>query len=292
MSNVYPGSMQARPDKDSGLASEAIQLATNVVKKRPVLCSGWLIGLLVAAFGTGWSVTEKQLTDYQDAMHAASLTTDRDLANARRALRTADEKYYNAKGWFWSCDAKCTRLYQQKQLAESRVYELDELRATRIREARGVVGIWSTVGVSEVRGAFWQAWEHGKETAKRWTMMDGLFMMLAPGERERTIVHVILQIMFQYLANLTVGMMSAMFFFLMSVISLVRQYGESFVSGVAFFGLVACAVCSVVGTYLGAIGGTMTLGAKYVVKVEQERLRNGGGRGYQRRMGNQRAHYD
>ncbi len=34
--------------------------------------------------------------------------------------------------------------------------------------------------------------------------MDAIFMMM-PGERERTIVHVILQIIFQYVMNLSIG---------------------------------------------------------------------------------------
>jgi len=279
---------QPAAGSSDNIGAEIVSAATHMVKNRPVLVSGWFIGLLVAALGTGFSVTETQLAEYQDAMHAASKTTDRDLVQAKTALREADQRYYNAKGWFWQCDANCQRLYTQQQLAAGRVAELEERRGNLIREARSTVGIWSTVGVSEVRESFWHAWEHGKETAKRWTMMDSLFMLITPGERERTLVHVIMQIMFQYLANLTVGLLSAMFFFLMSVVSLIRNYGEGFVSGVAFFGLVVCAVCATVGTYLTAIGGTMTIGAKYVIKKEAERLQSGQYRG---RVG-QRAHYD
>ncbi len=128
----------------------------------------------------------------------------------------------------------------------------------------------------EVRNGFWNAWERGKETAKRWTMMDGLFMLITPGERERTIVHVIMQIMMQYVVNLTVGMLSAMVFFLMNVASLIYSYGEGLASGFMFFGLVFCATMATVGSYLAVIGGTMTVGTRYVIKKEQERLEGGG----------------
>lgn len=52
-----------------------------------------------------------------------------------------------------------------------------------VKEARQTVGIWSTVGVGEVRQRFWEAWEHGKEHAKRWTMMDAFMMMMPTGDR-------------------------------------------------------------------------------------------------------------
>jgi len=150
-----------------------------------------------------------------------------------------------------------------------------------VREARSEVGIWSTIGVGEVRGLFWNAWERGKEHAKRWTMMDAIFMMM-PGERERTIVHVILQIIFQYVMNLSIGLISAMFIFLWNVGSLCYAYGEGLVSGVAFFLLVAVTCVSVVGSYLFALGGTVAAGATYVVKQEQRRLAAGGERRQQR----------
>ena len=102
-----------------------------------------------------------------------------------------NSRYRNSKSWIpFQCDDKCTRLYDRMVLAQGRVEELENKRDSLVREARSAIGIWSTIGVSEVRGRFWDAWERGKETAKRWTMMDGIFMMMAPGERERTIVHV------------------------------------------------------------------------------------------------------
>ncbi len=47
--------------------------------------------------------------------------------------------------------------------------------------------------------------------------MDALFMMMPTGDRERTFVTVIMQIIFQYVANLTLGMLSAMVIFLWKV---------------------------------------------------------------------------
>jgi len=144
-----------------------------------------------------------------------------------------------------------------------------------IKEARSEVGIWSTIGVGEVRQYFWHAWEQGKEHAKRWTMMDA-FMMMMPGERDRTIVHVIMQLIFQYVMNLSVGLISAMCIFLYNVGTLTYAYGESLFSGVAFFLLVATTVVSVIFTYLGLLTGGVVVGTSYVLKKEQQRLAAGG----------------
>ncbi len=123
----------------ASVASEALQVAKYVVKQRPILFSAWMVGVLVALMGRGFSVTDAQLNDYNDAMHMASQTTGKDLAQARRALAEADQRYYNAKGWFWSCDEKCMREYNKQQLAAGRVVELEARRDGLIREARSTV---------------------------------------------------------------------------------------------------------------------------------------------------------
>ncbi|CAD7926316.1 unnamed protein product [Amoebophrya sp. A120] len=261
----------------SSPATAIVAAAAGFAKNRPVTTSLWAIGLLVAAMGNGFSVTMQQMETYQEAMSHAHHVTDRELSQARRLFREADQRYYNAKGWFWSCDATCQKMLTKRDLAQAQLYEVETKRDGLIREARQTVGIWSTIGVQEVRERFWHAWEQGKETAKRWTMMDALFMAL-PGDRERTFVQVILQLIFQYLTNLTVGMMSAMFIFLWQVGALVYNYGENFVSGTAFFGLVAVSCISVVTTYLGLLGGAVVGGVTYVVNKEQERLAGGGER--------------
>ena len=75
-------------------ATEAIAVVTRQIKARPVLFSGYLLGILAAVLGTGFSVSESALANYQDSMHAASRTTDHHLQAARRDLMTADQQYF------------------------------------------------------------------------------------------------------------------------------------------------------------------------------------------------------
>merc|ERR1719215_698614 len=96
-------------------------------------------------------------------------------------------------------------------------------------------------------------------------MMDA-FMMAMPGSREESIVSVILKLVLQYVVNLTMGLIFSLAFFIYNTYCLVVAYGESFMSGLAFFLLVVVASAATVGTYLGAIYGTVVGGGVYLVK--------------------------
>lgn len=115
----------ARPaGQSSSTGNGIIQIATSVVKNRPVTVSLWVIGLVVAALGNGFAVTVSQMELYQEAMSHAHHVTDRELGQARRLFREADQRYYNAKGWFWSCDANCTRLLAKRDMAQAQLFEV------------------------------------------------------------------------------------------------------------------------------------------------------------------------
>ncbi len=77
-----------------------------------------------------------------------------------------------------------------------------------------------------------------------------------------------LQLVMQYVVNLTMGLISAMIIFLWRVGSLCFAYGESFFSGLAFFGLVATATVSVVSGYLGLLGGGVAVGVRHIARTE------------------------
>ncbi|CAE7200038.1 CFDP1 [Symbiodinium natans] len=111
-----------------------------------------------------------------------------------------------------------------------------------MRDARREVGIWSVFGIQEVRDRFWAAWQSGKDLAMRYTMFDAVFMMI--GGKEETLVSVLVKLAVQYAANLTLGLVSAFFFFLYHVYQLLVNYGEDAASGLAFFLLVLVASAS------------------------------------------------
>lgn len=271
------------------IGSLVVQGAKTLVKNRPVGVSMWVIGLLIAAFANGFSVDDITRESYTATRQMAEEVERTELAKAERAFRAADDRYYNAKGWFWSCDNRCQKLKDQADMAKSEVHRLERKRDQIMTDARREVGIWSTFGVREVRDSFWKAWQWGKDTAARMTMYDAMFAMFS--SKEETAVSMILKLVFQYIVNLTMGLVMAFFGFLYSAYTLVVSYGEPTLSGIAFFLLVVVAGMATVGTYLCAIYGTVVCGGAYVVKqAAKAQLEGGhGGRPRQIRHGDLRG---
>jgi len=271
------------------IGSLVVHQVVSFVKKRPVVTSFYFIGIIAAVFATGFSVTAEALHTYQNGMSHADHVTSTDLSRAWTEHRRAEHDYYNVKPWFWqSCNQQCQTAYTRLSIAEGRIAEVTARRDELMTAARQSVGIWSTLGVSDVRKSFWASWERGKEQAKRWTMMDA-FLAVLPGNREEKLVTTILKLVFQYLVNLTVALLAACIYFMYSVYVLITAYGESLVSGLLFFFIVFCAGASFFASYIGAIFG-VTAGGMYYVKKQADRQRIAGGA--QRRPVGGRQHYD
>lgn len=296
--------VQKVDDLDFGvIAKSAGEAVLNGAKKRPVSVSLWVLGLLLAAFANGFSVDDTAKESYHVTLSHAQEVENKELADASRAMHQADSRYYNAKGWFWSCDDRCQKAYDKLNMAKADMARVQHKRDAILKEARQEVGIWSVFGVKDVRKRFWDSWQNGKDWAARWTMMDAMFMMI--GGKEETLVSVALKVLFQYIVNLTMGLVGAFFFFMYSVYSLVVAYGEPALSGLAFFLLVLVAAMATVGTYLVAIYGTVAGGGLYLVKQAakhaalegdgrrpRRQVQYGGQGQYGRGPVGGRAHYD
>lgn len=299
------GQVQKKDDIDIG--GLAVKGVTYVIKNRPITVSTWVVGLLLAAFANGFTVDDATTESYQISLQHAEEVHKKDLVRAFQDWKKADERHYNSKGWFWACDGKCQKNLDKANMAKADMNRVQKMKDDVIRDARREVGIWSTFGVQDVRNSFWSAWQSGKDFAARYTMMDAMFMMI--GGKEETAISMIIKLVFQYMVNLTMGLMGAFCFFMYNVYTLVISYGESMTSGLAFFLLVFVAGLSTIGTYLFAIMGTVVGGGAYIVKqaAEQQRLQGAQGGGGPRRQvqygggtygggrvggGASRAHYD
>mmetsp|Transcript_73947 Transcript_73947/g.154121 ORF Transcript_73947/g.154121 Transcript_73947/m.154121 type:complete len:293 (+) Transcript_73947:87-965(+) len=278
------------------LSEIVVSGTTNFVKNRPVTVSVWVLGLALAAFANGFAVSDLQEEAYSIAKQQAQEVESGEYASALRNFRRAEDAYYNAKGWF-SCDAKCQRAKDKMAFAQQEVDRVAAKRDSFMTEARREVGIWSVYGVKEIREVFWGAWQSGKDMAARWTMWDAMFAMFRSRE-EDSLLASILQLVVQYVINLTIGLAGAMFYFAYSAYQLIVAYGEPAMSGLAFFLLVMVSGMALVGTYLMAITGTVAGGGFLLLQqASKQALENerNGGRPPPRRMQNQgyhRSHYE
>lgn len=264
---------------DLDIGALAVKTATTVVKKRPVTVSLWAFGLLLAAFAKGFAVSETTQEAYAITLSHAQEVERGELSKVLREMNNAESRYYNAKGWFWSCDDRCQKMKDKFDMARGEVERVTAKRDKIMKEARKEVGIWSVFGVKDVRDAFWRAWQSGKDFAARYTMMDAMFMMI--GGKEETLVSMVLKLVMQYIVNLTMGLIGALFFFIYNVYALICAYGESAMSGLAFFLLVVVASLATVSTYLFAIYGTVAGGGLFLIKqaAKQAAVEGGGGPG-------------
>jgi len=268
--------------EDLDIGALVATTVTNVVKKRPISVSLWVVGLLLAAFANGFQVGDEARESYSVTLQMAEEVDRTELNKALRHLGVAEDRYYNAKGWFWQCDNRCQKEKDKAGMARAEVERLQRKRDQIMTDARREVGIWSTFGVKDVRESFWRAWKSGKDFAARYTMYDALFMMI--GGKEETAVSMIMKLVMQYIINLTMGLIGAFFFFIYNVYTLVCSYGEPALSGIAFFLLVLVAGMATVGTYLFAIYGTVAGGGLYLVKQAAKQAAVEGGPGGRRRQ--------
>jgi len=255
---------------------------TNVIKNRPISVSLWVLGLLLAAFANGFAVDDITRESYAMTLQMAEEVDRKELGTALRNFNEADQKYYNAKGWFWQCDNRCQKAKDRADMAQAEVNRVQKKRDGIMSDARKEVGIWSVYGVREVRDAFWRAWKSGKDFAARCTMMDAMFMMV--GGKEETAMSMIMKVVMQYIINLTMGLIGAFFFFIYNAYTLVVSYGEPALSGIAFFLLVLVAGVATVGSYLCAIYGTVAGGGLYLVKQAAKQAALNGEQGGRRRQ--------
>lgn len=259
-----------------------------VIKRHYILSSFYVIGLLVAVVATGFSVTDVQRATYESRVSQATSLTASELMNLHRELQRSEQNYYESKGWF-SCDEKCTKYYNRCEAIRLKLNAAKQKRDQILLEGKQAVGVWSVYGVSDLRSAFWQAWEDGKEAARRMTMLDAVFIGLGSitgtnSDRDNSLIITLLRILFQFMANLTVGLVTSFVVFVVEAWYIISSYGPSLISGISLFLLTVAASASVVTTAIGGIVGG-TIGTAYWVARNAERQAIQESR-------NRRLHYD
>jgi uncharacterized membrane protein len=269
------------------------------VRRNPIVSAGFVAGWLVLLLvGSGTALTVQQFKQYDQIMNTIDLQAEYDAAGA---YSRAYQAYSASKGWFWSCDGTCQRLKGRMQDAEWQLNAIRQEGQARMSDAKSVVGLWSEVGVGEVKDSFWQKFQAGKAFAKRQTMWDALFMSMRQMSRGRdeSWVEFGLKVLMQVLLNFSMGLVMALVMFVIGLWAVVRSYQPNPVVAVLFFVAAALAACSFVATYLLAVYGAAATTVYGVLKLaesstraqiadqqRQQRVQN------QQQGQQQRPHYD
>jgi hypothetical protein len=275
-------------DTNSNLATlqsdrEAIALGSRVmrvVRKHYMISSVYIVGILLALFATGLSVDPEALAKFDARMTEASNLTSTDMLQAMKGLKEAERTYQQSKGWF-SCDPVCTENYEKVLALRANMETVRARRDSLQAEAKSTVGVWSSVGVSELRRAFWEAWEEGKEAARRMTMFDAIFIGVnavsgsSASDRDNSFLLTVFQIGVQFLINLTVGLTASLFTFVIKSWLIITTYGPSLVSGASMFILCFISALSLVSTAIGGVVGGLVGGVYMTVRSAEKRARLG-----------------
>lgn len=266
----------AIPDA-ADLGALVLQGVKAFARKNKVITGSYLFGILVMIVaGSGTKLNYDQRREYNRIMNTIDLQAEYEASNKYYQARQA---YQATKGWFWSCDSLCTR---NKQRMDHEKHVLDEIRAegnNRMSDAKATAGLFSEIGVGEVKDSFWSYFHQGKQFAKRQSMWDAMFIGFRSMSRDESMLEYAFKLLIQFLINFSLGLIMALFIFMFGLWNIVKSYQPNPITAVAFFLSAVCAAFAFVATYLLALYGAAAGSVYGVAKIaeSQVRLQNGGG---------------
>jgi len=264
--------------------------ASTFARRHKVVTGGYILGILILLLGgSGTKLNYDQQHEYSKIMNTIDMQAE---YAAQDDLLSAGQAYRATKGWF-SCDRTCQH---NKQRMEKARYRLDQIRKEgylRMSDAKSVAGLFSEVGVGEVQDKFWSYFNAGKQFAKRQSMWDAMFIGMRSMGRNENMVEYGLKVLMQILLNFSLGLVMALFMFVIGLWSIIRSYQPNAIVAVLFFVSAVCAAFSFVSTYLLVMYGAAASGVYGVLKVAESNLRLQQGRpGQQPGYMRNRPHFD
>lgn len=262
---------------------------TKFAKKNKVISTSYIFGILfLLLIGSGTKLSYEQTRQYNNIMNTIDLEAEFAASN-RYAI--AVQNYRATKGWF-SCDYTCKRNKKRMEDAERVLEGIRNEGYARMSDAKSVAGIFSEVGVGEVKDSFWQYFQAGKQFAKRQSMWDMMFMGIRKMGRDESMMEYAMKLLIQVLINFSMGMIGAFFIFVFGLWSIVRSYQPNPITALAFLIGASCAAFAFVSTYLFAIFGVAAGGVFGVAKVAEANARIQMDPGRQRQNVRERPHQE
>ena len=222
-------------------ASQAIIVRPlmNTAQRHPVVTGAWLIGLCLLIFASGIPLTPRQEADFK---HAVGQIDFAGLDEARMEVESAEYHYRESKGWFFSCDALCTRNHA---ILKEKQAHFDKLKAeadAKLSTAKSKLGVFSEVAVDQARSILYRNVGAGKDFAKRTTLWDAFFLSMG---RNESLMEYLLRLLLHALMNLFMGLVGACTSFLWGVSSVITSFQPSLIEGILFFLGCICVVVSI-----------------------------------------------
>ena len=138
----------------------------------------WAFGLYALFYARApYQPTPEEEGRYSELMQRVVFSEEAREAQAELAF--AQQKLDEVNVFFWRWRSPYDRLVPPRQekydIARDRFAEAMRAREEAQSQAKATVGIWSQHGLDEARDRFWQAYQSGKDFAKRMTFWDVVF---------------------------------------------------------------------------------------------------------------------
>ncbi|EEC49161.1 predicted protein [Phaeodactylum tricornutum CCAP 1055/1] len=267
----YQQQIVALPDAHE-LPALLVRGVTNFACRHRYISGAYILGLIsLLLIGSGSKLSLQQTQEYTKLMKTIDLQAEFDASNEYWKARNA---YHGTKGWF-TCDELCQRNKARMVKAETVLGEIRREGQARMSDAKAVAGLWSEIGVGEVKDSFWQYFYSGKQFAKRQSMWDALFIGIRQigRSRDESWIEYAFKILMQVLINFSLGLLMALGMFVLGLWATVRSYQPSPLVAVAFFVAAACGAFAFVATYLMAIYGASAASVYGVFKLAETSAR-------------------
>lgn len=217
-----------------------INAGVRVVKNNKLKVGGYLLGLLLCLFFSGFKVTDTQREAYTAEINKVDHTA---LYETGALLNDAYNGYLRTKGWF-TCDALCQSYKRDMQTYERLMVTLKKEEAAKVANAKSKLGVFSEYAVEETRNLFWERFAQGRGFAQRQTKWDALFYGISAMGRDENLVAYIFRVIVSLLFNFTIGVVGAVLVFVFNLYSLIQTFQPNFLVGMAFFTLASLAAVS------------------------------------------------
>ena len=153
-------------------------------------------------------------------------------------------------------------------------HELNLIRAegnARMSDAKAVAGLGSQVAVQEMQDSFWQYLAAGKRFAKRQTAWDIMWMGIRSigRGRDESWGEYAIKVLIYILINFSMGLLSALTFFVIGLWNILRSYQPNPVTAVVAFLMASSAATAFVVSYLLAMIGAGAAGVYGMAKLAE-----------------------
>jgi hypothetical protein len=292
-----PGQSVQRSYQSASSQGDVISATKRIVRNHPRKVATvvlWILGIFCMFFAPApMKITPEMQERYQEKMDKI-IDMSGDLLHLNKELDKLGAELYGAKRfgwWFRSKDRETVNEIKSRMAPyEKELKELNDKRYSLESSARNELGLWSEAGIQETRDTFWNTWRRGKRHAQVSILWDLVWELFRSDNYEDS-VNFLFRIIYIVVSNAVLFMITSTMVFMFSVISVIRSFQPSLLSGLLFYLVALLAAFSTISALVTLVVGS-GVGAGILVAKNARYLPRAGNRRQYVRHQHQRPHQE